>query len=77
MWLSLQRIFIINYWQASPPVKVGLLFSFDVFEENKMCKIKKGLVNDIFFVIKLEIVRKSAIFAANTKGQKRGRVAPP
>jgi hypothetical protein len=47
-------------------VKVGLLFSFDVFEEKKRCKIKKGLVNDIFFVIKLEIVRKSAIFAANT-----------
>jgi hypothetical protein len=29
-----------------------------------MCKIKKGLVNDIFFVIKLEIARKNAIFAA-------------
>ncbi len=25
--LSLRRIFIINYWQASLPVKVGLLFS--------------------------------------------------
>ena len=39
--------------------------------------MKNNVFNVSFFEIKLEIAGKCAIFAANNKGQKRGRVAPP